>query len=186
MMIDRATLVRILMAGLTLAGAAACGGGGTPETREIAASAKPATTAGSPPAAAGPGSGCTQEVVVPAHAVATHDMKWKDGVGHGVGTDPHVIFMLPNRVSVCGVRLQFTLTTPDGAPALFQVFWTKGGVEFGKNQQNATLNSSAQGQTFTVWINDEIDSLRVDPNTNPVDFKMSEIVILMRPGASPR
>jgi len=130
-----------------------------------------------------PHESCTEEVVAPIQAVGWHDMKWKGNGGRGEGNDPHVVLALAEAGAVCGVRLRFTVTTTDGKPAFFQVFWRMRGGAFGeKDQQSAAVPSSAKEQTFTAWIDGTIDAIRVDPDIRPVDFKLSGITLLKPAG----
>ncbi len=168
---------------VALTAAAGCGGGSEPPA---AAPPSPAAVAAEAPKAAAVGP-CTQEVPVAVNAVGWHDMKWKDNHGRGEGPDPHVVLALPNYGGICTVRLRFTLTTPDGKPAFFQVFWRRRGGTFNeRDQQSAALNSSPQEQTFIASVNADIDSLRIDPDTKPMEFKLSEMVLSTPAGAAPR
>ena len=164
-----------------LAATIACGGGRQPEAQAPSPSASPVGAAEPARAAAG---ACTQEVPVPVRAVAFHDVKWQGNGGHGEGNDPHFILSVPNYGAICAVRLRFSVDTHDPQTVFFQVAWGKG-MDFGTRVQNFNLSPGAGEQTVTVNVNDEIDTLRVDPATRPVDFKISELVLTTRAGATP-
>jgi len=179
--------VRWLLAAAVAGGAVACGGGGTPAGREASPAAPPTSQAEASAAHSPvPHESCTQEMAVPIKAVAWHDMKWKDNGGRGEGNDPHVVLAVPEAGAICGVRLRFTLTTTDGKPAFFQVFWRPRGGNFGEDHQtSAPLASGPAEQTFTAWVDGPIDALRIDPDARPVDFKLGGVALLKPADAHP-
>lgn len=170
---------------VALAGTGGCGGGSGERAALSRTAASAPAVAETARAAVAP---CaqTQDVTAPVIALGSHDMTWKDDTGHGNGPDPHVVLALPAG-HVCAIRVSFTITTTDGRPAYFQVFWKRRGGEYNeKDQEAGAVASSAQPQTFTVKVDADIDGLRIDPDARPVTFKLSGIVLATPAGAAPR
>lgn len=113
-------------------------------------------------------------------------MTWKDNGGDGLGADPFVVFRLPQPEFVYGLRLKFRLTNPKNDPALFEAYWMRTGVNtFTEDERSVrfTLRPRPEEKTLTVWINDTIDQIRLDPDTKPCHFELEELTVLRPPDA---
>jgi hypothetical protein len=110
-------------------------------------------------------------------------MTWKNNEGDGLGDDPYLLFKLPSPKYVYCVRLKFVLTNPADTPALFQAWWANSVRPLAAPECcNSTyrLRTWAGEQTLTVWINQPIDHFRIDPDTKPCHFRLTEMVAMAR------
>ena len=108
---------------------------------------------------------------------------WSAAAPRGLGPDPYILYALPEATFVCGIRFEYTLANEQAAPAKMQVFWRRTGRnDFVAEERNCTLEvaSGPQEQSETVWIYDEIDQFRIDPDTKPCEFRLSAVTLLVR------
>jgi hypothetical protein len=129
------------------------------------------------------------EVHLPPEPVHVNQMTWKNGVGEGVGDDPYLVFKLKKPEYVYCVRLRFVLVNPQYKRSIFEAFW----LEPGRNQfhapgSHATYGLCAQNeeQVLTVWINQTVDTLRLDPDMKPCHFEIHEMTAFTKPAGPPR
>lgn len=110
---------------------------------------------------------------------------WAPGVtfdgGSGVapGPDPQVHWFLPEARPVAGVRLTVAVTTGDGADANLQVYWSGGrNPDYAEERSRTFRLRSGETFTFTAWIEDAVDRIRIDPDYRPCRFVLGAVVVL--------
>jgi hypothetical protein len=127
---------------------------------------------------------CPREVRVDATLLGAHDVALQDGVANATGGDPYVVYRIPDRGRVCGVRITYELVTPQFQNAVLQLFWAREGVStFVANERNTTVRVPATGarQTTTFHVDDRIDEIRIDPHTMGTRFKLIDVVLILGP-----
>ena len=70
-----------------------------------------------------------------------------------------------------------------GLPAKGHMFWRRSGVnDFDGARNGCQLDDvSTPGELAeTVWIYDEIDTIRIDPDVRPCEMRLFEVVLLTR------
>lgn len=111
-----------------------------------------------------------------------HEMTWEGGVGYAKGNDPHLVFALKQPELVYAIRFKLSYPSTKGQTALLQVFWRRTGKnEFAEGERAFTTQVEAvpEGKTVTVWVNDTIDQFRIDPDTGPSVFSVSDLRVLV-------
>ena len=127
---------------------------------------------------------CPREVRVDATPLAMHDVGLLDGTMTATGADPYVIYRVPDRGHVCGLRLVYELRTPLGQNAVLQLSWARDGVSaLAAGERNSTARVPATGslQATTFRVDDRIDVIRIDPHTTGTRFKLIDVVLLLGP-----
>jgi hypothetical protein len=116
--------------------------------------------------------------------VEINQMTWREkggiGVGKVEGDEPSLVWALKQPQFVHAIRIQCAYEKA-GARAAFRLFWRKRSEnDFTKDERNAklALKADAEEKTVTVWVNEEIDSFRIDPDHEPCVFKVSAIFLL--------
>ena len=112
--------------------------------------------------------------------IGGHNMAWRDGVGRPEGPDPYLVLGLADPERLCAVRLTFVHRSATGAEAPLKVYWALASAGwFGEGRHWQTkVASSPEPQTVVVWINDEIDLLRVDPDEGTTHFRVTGLDLL--------
>jgi hypothetical protein len=129
-----------------------------------------------------------REVRFPVVPTATNQMTWKDGVGEGHGEDPYLVFVLKEPQFVQGIRIKYAYDKT-ASPATFQVFWRRSDRnDFVEEERNSTLELTTEPgeKTLTIQVADTIDQFRIDPDTKPCVFRLTEIVLLVPEADYPR
>ena len=99
---------------------------------------------------------------------------------HVTGVDPQVVFRLPTPRRVAGLRIRYTHANAQGAPARFALAWKQPGQSNYVDTQRVaywTMPTGEDRQT-TVWIGDTLGEFRIQPDNQPCEFHISEIVLL--------
>jgi len=99
---------------------------------------------------------------------------------HVTGVDPQFTYVLSSPRRVAGVRIRYSHTNAQGAPARFQFAWRRPGqLAYLDTQRssNWTLPTGAHRQT-TVWIDDNVAEFRIQPDNQPCDFHIDEIALI--------
>jgi hypothetical protein len=99
--------------------------------------------------------------------------------------DSWCIFDLPAPTQVCGIRMRFTLENPDGIPARFRLGWQRPGQEtYPTDQQYSNWHFlGGKDQVTTIWIDDFVTRIRIQPDNRPCRFTVSELTLLHSPQA---
>jgi hypothetical protein len=109
--------------------------------------------------------------------------RWNDGQVEVTGPDPWIRFDLPSPTPVCGIRLHYSHDSPDGAPARFRIAWRRAGqLEFIREQQYGNWNlPTGPDQSTTIWVDDVVSQIRIQPDNRPCRFSLSELTLLVAP-----
>jgi hypothetical protein len=123
------------------------------------------------------------ETSLPLTLATSQQISWTANTAMCEGNDPYVVYALPRPQFVHAVRLRFAVnhTSPPHF-AILQAWWMQSGRnEFTPGERNSTfrLPTGSHEQTLTLWINDTIDHLRIDPDGKPCQFELREAVLLM-------
>jgi hypothetical protein len=123
---------------------------------------------------------CARWDEAPLRQIGYHSMTWRDGVGRAEGADPYVILGLGDTTRLCAVRLTLMHSAAGGGDAPLTVYWARSAAGWFDEQRQwtATISSSPEPQKVVVWINDEIDLLRVDPDERTEMFRMTSLELL--------
>jgi len=100
-----------------------------------------------------------------------------------LGVDPWVRFDLPAPARVAGVRIRYDHQNDDGAPAHFRLAWRSAGqLDFPADQQYGDWNlPTGSNRTTTVWIDQTIAQIRLQPDNRPCRFRIHELTLLLAP-----
>ncbi len=129
-----------------------------------------------------------QEQVVTLAPAEVRLARWNEGRIEVTDIDPWVRFDLPSPVYVCGIRLRYSHAGTEGSPARFRLAWSKPGQrDFPAEQQygNWSLPTGAD-RTTTVWVDDEITRIQIQPDNRPCEFTIAELTLLVPPRAAHR
>jgi hypothetical protein len=112
--------------------------------------------------------------------IGGHNMAWADGVGRPEGPDPYLVLGLADPERLCAVRLTFVHQSSAGGEASVKVYWALASAGWFSEERHwaTTIASSAEPQTVVVWINDEVDLLRVDPDEATTHFRLTGLELL--------
>jgi hypothetical protein len=101
-------------------------------------------------------------------------------VGRPEGPDPYLVLGLTDPERLCGVRLTFVHRSVSGREAPLKVYWalTAAGWFSEERHWATAVSSSPDPQTVVVWINDEVDLLRIDPDEGTTHFRLTGLELL--------
>ncbi len=122
-----------------------------------------------------------REVAIPIDPVVTRELRRLNGTWESSGNDPVMVFELPKRELVSAIRVKCRFE-PGDAPVRMQFFWRSDeNIPFLETERTQTLElpRSAFEQIVTVLVNDTISQLRIDPDTQPCQFSISEITLFL-------
>jgi hypothetical protein len=107
---------------------------------------------------------------------------------HVTGVDPKLTYVLAAPRRVAGVRIRYAHSNAEGAPARFQFEWRRPAQPAYVGTQrsaNWALPTGTHRET-TVWIDDVLAEFRIQPDNQPCDFHIDEIVAISpaEPGVS--
>lgn len=130
------------------------------------------------PRASGSGP-CRQWHAAPVRPLGGHNMRWRDGIGGAEGPDPYVILGLLELERVCAVRFTVVHRSP-AAEAPLKVYWARNNEGWFSEERHwaGRIPSNPDPQAILVWINDEVDLLRLDPDEGTVEFRVTAIELL--------
>jgi hypothetical protein len=113
-------------------------------------------------------------------------MSWKDGAGEGLGEGSHLVFALPRREFVYGIRLRFVLSGAGNRLGILRAFWGDRGEGFAPGPGRSDLRyvqSDGRERALTLWVNRMVDRFRLDPDVKPCHFELREITLLQWSGS---
>jgi hypothetical protein len=135
-----------------------------------------------------------REIRVPLNPSALSEVEWQSGTAYVTGHSPHLVFPLPQRQYVCGIRLKYVHTTKGGTLPYVSVYWKNGEQEaftddrFWKHsptgdranwKRGTWLRLGESATTMEVWTCDWISHIRIHPDLRPCEFKILELVLLV-------
>ena len=108
---------------------------------------------------------------------------WRVGKGtrgHVTGVDPQITFTLSRSRPVAGIRINYAHTNRQGAPGRFQLSWKHHGQhDYTYDQRYANWNlPTGEGKETTVWIDDDVEQFRIQPDNQPCEFRIDKITLL--------
>jgi hypothetical protein len=123
------------------------------------------------------------ETKVLSHPDALREMVWHEGTGYGSGVDSWAGLSLERPRRVFAVRLIAAYPGAAETPPEFRLSWRRAGEEFFDPAGTAELRlpPGPQEMKITVWVNDTIDALRVQPDARPFVFRLWEVQLLEPP-----
>jgi 4-amino-4-deoxy-L-arabinose transferase-like glycosyltransferase len=127
-------------------------------------------------------------MTIPGEPIMTNQITWKEGKGDGTGDDPYLIFKLDQPRYVYCVRLRFVLDNAQHLPGILQNWWMRSGRTTFTSDGCTSLfriRPNPEEQVLTVWINQEIDLFRIDPDMRPCHFELKEMVAMTKLPARP-
>ena len=121
-----------------------------------------------------------RETSLPLHPASVSLLRWEGTTAHVTGVDPQITFALPQARYVAGIRIKYSHSNPQGAPARFQLAWKRPGqVGFPDGQRYTNWNlPTGNGQETIVWVDDTLDRFRIQPDNQPCEFRIDQIVLL--------
>jgi hypothetical protein len=110
----------------------------------------------------------------------THHLDWRDGIGRPRGRDPWVVFVLGDAERLCALRLTVVQTASGPLHLPVKVYWAlaEKGWFSERRQSVVRLATGAQPQRLVVWINEDVDLLRVDPDERVSEFRITRMEVL--------
>jgi hypothetical protein len=129
-----------------------------------------------------------QEISVDRSPVEVRLARWNEGEMEVTGPDPWVRFELSSPTPVCGIRLHYSHASPEGAPARFRIAWRRAADRgFPPEQQYANWNlPTGENRSTTIWVDDVVSQIRLQPDNHPCRFTISELTLLVAPSAAIR
>jgi hypothetical protein len=125
-----------------------------------------------------------REVALPPTPPVLSRSTLQNGGGRCPGKDSAVSFALQGPRAVAAIRVKFTLACqePTAPRAQFQISWKNGtdtpGPE-GEGSSHWTVGTEPGEKTLTVWVQDTIDQFRIQPDTQPGVFQITQIALLV-------
>jgi hypothetical protein len=117
-----------------------------------------------------------REVRIPLTPADLKEIKWADGKGHGIGEQSYLMFALPRPMYVAAIRMRWTHSNHQ--TTFFRAFWRRSDTsDFPEKYQYYW--SFGLEDPMMIYIADTIDQIRIYPDVKPVDFTISEIVLLV-------
>jgi hypothetical protein len=106
--------------------------------------------------------------------------RWEGTTAHVTNVDPQITFTLPEPRQVAGIRIRYAHANPRGDPARFRLTWRHPGqAEYPDTQRYAHwFQPTGEGKESTIWIDDIVDQFRIQPDNQPCEFRIDEIVLL--------
>jgi hypothetical protein len=106
--------------------------------------------------------------------------RWDGNTAHVTGVDSQITFTLARPRPVAGIRISYSHSNGQGAPARFNLTWKRPGQSsYAPAQRYANWNlPTGEGRETTVWIDDVIEVFRIQPDNQPCEFRIDKITIL--------
>jgi hypothetical protein len=130
-----------------------------------------------------------QEFPLSVMPAVMNQITWRNGVAYGEAKDSDMTYLLAGPGRVLAVRLTYAYELPPDGSAILRISWKQGSVnEFSDTERNVVVDIKppAKGRpperTQTIWINDTIDTMRLQPDNKPYVFHQSKMVLLVPPG----
>jgi hypothetical protein len=123
------------------------------------------------------------EIPVSVTPVLLHQVTWEEGVGYAKGNDPSLTFAMKRPERVYAIRFKLSYPSTKGQTAFLQVFWRQTGrSHFVETERNFStgVETTREGRTVTVWVDDTIDEFRIDPDIGPCVFAISDLRLLTK------
>jgi hypothetical protein len=112
--------------------------------------------------------------------IGNHSMRWRRQGGRPEGPEPYFVLRLGDAEHLCAVRLTLVHTAAGGTSAPLKVYWAHSAKDWFSEQRQWTTQvaSSPDPQTVVVWINEDVDMLRVDPDETTQEIRVTGLEVL--------
>ncbi len=122
-----------------------------------------------------------KQIPVPVEPSSLQFVRWENGTAHVENVDPQITFRLPEPRPVAGIRIRYSHSNKQGAPARFKLGWRRPGQ---REYTDAQLYSNwymptGDGKETTVWIDDDVYEFRIQPDNQKCEFKIDAITLLV-------
>jgi hypothetical protein len=106
--------------------------------------------------------------------------RWEGNTAHVTGVDAQITFTLVQPRPIAGIRIRYAHANHQGAPARFQLSWRRPDqTEYVNTQRYANWNlPTGEGKETTIWIDDVVEKLRIQPDNQRCEFRIDEITLL--------
>jgi hypothetical protein len=122
---------------------------------------------------------CGRWEAVALKPAGTYNLDWRDDVGWPRGTDPWIIFTMYEAPRLCAVRLTIVQTVPGRHDAPVKVYWAlQENGWFSERRQTVETLAADRPQRMVVWIGEDADVLRVDPDESVGEFRVLRVEVL--------
>jgi hypothetical protein len=140
-----------------------------------------------------------REISVPLTPVELHHSSWNGHIARTTAPDASIVFALPQSVYVDGIRLKYTVENKDGILPLFSIawrndhasaftrensYWTSPTGDRANWERGSWLRIGRPESELLFWICDRIREIRIQPDSQPCVFKLSELVLLVPKGSN--
>lgn len=127
-----------------------------------------------------------RETPVPEEWISRNGLARSSGLWQAADESAALRIRLPDRRRLVGVRFRFRQTDPATATGRWIVYWKRSDqpqfvAHDGPNRQFAqyhTFNAGPELQTRTVYMDDDVDEIELQPADRPTAFEMPEITLL--------
>lgn len=123
-----------------------------------------------------------REVRIPLDPVALNHVEWHGKSGRATGDRPYLVFDIGEPQFVCGLRIRYSSTNPEGLNPYFEVFLRNSRLDedFGKRRYlHVDLPSDGQEVDVPIWFFDTFDQIQIHPDKRPCDFTISSVTLLL-------
>ena len=111
---------------------------------------------------------------------ALRRMAWQDGRGLGNGAGSWLTLGLQRPRRVYAVRVRYAYEGTASLVRSLRLSWKDSSRNGSSDPEHSRqVLVAPEVQTVTVWVNDTIDQLRIQPDKNPFVFRLSEITLLV-------
>jgi hypothetical protein len=121
-----------------------------------------------------------REVSVPATSALPAGMEWREGAWHGQGPGSSLTFTLPQPRFVAGIRIPWAGHS-NGMTAHVRVSWRRSGMPDFPPEPQYFCPAGFLEAPATIYIADQIDQIRIEPDDKPFAVSMPKIVLLLEP-----
>ncbi len=123
-----------------------------------------------------------RELQIPLDPVALNHVEWQGKSGRATGNRPYLAFDIGEPQFVCGLRIRYSSTNPEGLNPYFELFTRNSLLEadFGKRRYlHVDLPSDGREVDVPIWLFDTIDQIQIHPDKRPCDFTISSVTLLL-------
>jgi hypothetical protein len=120
-------------------------------------------------------------IPLPVRPTRSQGIRWSDGLATVEKLDAEMEFDLPSPRPVAGVRLRYDHESDDGGPAHFRLSWRRPSQFEAPSEQEYRYWFLPTGtdRTITVWIDDVVEGLQIQPDTRPCRFRIRALELLV-------
>jgi hypothetical protein len=120
-----------------------------------------------------------KEILFYEEPIRVNELLRQDGDWEATGTDPFLIYALPEARQVSAILVKVEYLGTDTPTHEVQAYWKVADEEFNESRSFATTISAASGQkTFAVPVGAMIDTIRIDPISRPGRFRIAEMYLV--------